>query len=246
MRVAVAGGTGLVGRMVVRDLERAGHDPVVLSRAQGVDLTTGKGLVERLRGCAAIIDVSNQNVLGRKAAVGFFETATGHLLKAGVEVGVEHVLTLSIVGVDDVDMGYYYGKRRQEELVSTGPLPWTILRATQFHEFPEPLLAHARGPVAVIPRMLSRPVAAADVAAELVELVTKPAGGYVRPIAGPEELQMADMAKRIARARGYRKLVLPVRLPGRVGKAMTGGALLPHGPFIEGKQTFAEHLETLS
>lgn len=242
MRVAVAGGTGLVGRMVVRDLERAGHHPVVLSRAEGVDLTTGNGLVERLRGSAAIIDVSNQNLLSRKAAVGFFETATTHLLKAGAEVGVDHVLTLSIVGVDNVDMGYYYGKRRQEELVTTGPLPWTILRATQFHEFPEPLLEHARGPVAVVPRMLSRPVAAADVAAELVELVARPAGGYVRPIAGPEVLEMADMAKQTARARGYRKLVLPIRLPGRVGRAMTGGALLPQGPFTEGRRTFTQHL----
>ncbi|GAB3893323.1 NAD(P)H-binding protein [Kibdelosporangium lantanae] len=246
MRVAVAGGTGLVGRMVVRDLERAGHVPVVLSRSGGVDLTTGKGLVGALRGSAAIIDVSNQNLIGRKAAVGFFETAARHLLDAGVEAGAGHVVTLSIVGVDDVDMGYYYGKRRQEELVSTGPLPWTILRATQFHEFPEPLLDHARGPVAVVPRMLSRPVAAAEVAAELVQLVGKPAGGYVRPIAGPEELQMADMAKRVARARGYRKLVLPVRLPGRVGRAMTGGALLPKGPYVEGRQTFAEHLAAMA
>jgi uncharacterized protein YbjT (DUF2867 family) len=245
MRVAVAGGTGLVGRMVVRDLERAGHQPVVLSRAEGVDLTTGDGLVERLRGSVAVIDVSNKKVLGRKAATEFFGTATSHLLKSATDVGVEHVITLSIVGIDDVGLGYYQGKRRQEELVRTGPLPWTILRATQFHEFPEQLLDHTRGPVAVVPGMLSRPVAAAEVAAELVALVDKPAAGYVRPIAGPEDLWMVDMVRRTTRVRGDRKLVLPVKLPGRVGRAMTSGALLPQGPFIEGKRTFAEHLAAL-
>ncbi|MFC0111957.1 SDR family oxidoreductase [Kibdelosporangium aridum] len=244
MRVAVAGGTGLVGKMVVRGLEQAGHHAVVLSRANGVDLTTGQGLVERLHGCDAIIDVTNQNTINKKAAVEFFGAVTSHLLEAGVQAGVGHIVTLSIVGVDEVDLGYYFGKRKQEELVSKGPLPWTILRATQFHEFPEPLL-DGRSPVVVVPKMLSRPVAAADVAAELVKLVAQPAGGYVRPIAGPEELRMSDMAKRTARARGTHKLVLPVRLPGRVGKAMIGGALLPQGPFTKATRTFAEHIAEL-
>jgi uncharacterized protein YbjT (DUF2867 family) len=246
MRVAVAGGTGLVGRMVVRDLAQAGHDAVVLSRAGGVDLTTGEGLAERLSGCDAIIDVTNQNTISKKAAVEFFGAVTRHLLRAGVEAGAGHIVALSIVGVDEVDLGYYFGKREQEELVANGPLPWTILRATQFHEFPEPLLDHARGPVVVVPRMLSRPVAASEVAAKLVELVAQPAGGYVRPIAGPQELQMGDMSKQTARARGDRRLVLPVKLPGRVGKAMTGGALLPHGPFTEAVRTFAEHIDELA
>lgn len=244
MRVAVAGGTGVVGRLVVRELEQAGHDAVVLSRGSGVDLTTGQGLVERLQGCEAIIDVSNQMVLREKAAVRFFGTVTGNLLDAGARAGIGHFLALSIVGVDKVDTGYYMGKRKQEELVSGGPLPWTILRATQFHEFAEPLLDQARGPFVVVPKMLCRPVAAADVAARLVELVGRP--GAVPPIAGPREWRMEEMAKRIATARGDRKILIPVRLPGRAGKAMTGGALLPPGPFTEAPRTFEEHLAGLA
>ncbi|SFR25741.1 Uncharacterized conserved protein YbjT, contains NAD(P)-binding and DUF2867 domains [Lentzea waywayandensis] len=244
MRVAVAGGTGAVGRHVVRELERSGHDAVVLSRGAGVDLMTGDGLVERLKGCEAIIDVSNQMLLSKKAAVRFFGTVTTNLLDAGVRAGAGHFLALSIVGVDKVDAGYYMGKRRQEELVSGGPLPWTILRATQFHEFAEPLL-DARGPFVVVPKMLCRPVATADVARRLVELVGRPGGRYVPPIAGPRELWMQDMAKQIAEARGDRKILIPVRLPGRVGKAMTGGALLPQGPFTEASGTFEEHLAEL-
>ncbi|MEU3642364.1 NAD(P)H-binding protein [Lentzea sp. NPDC034063] len=243
MRVAVAGGTGVVGRFVVRELERTGHDAVVLSRGTGVDLMTGQGLVERLTGCEAIIDVSNQMLLSRKAAVRFFGTVTTNLLDAGARAGIGHFLALSIVGLDKVDTGYYMGKRRQEELVSGGPLPWTILRATQFHEFAEPLL-DARGPFVVVPKMLCRPVAAADVATRLVELVGRP-GEFVPPIAGPRELLMQDMAKQIAAARGDRKILVPVRLPGRVGRAMTGGALLPQGPFTEAPGTFEEHLAEL-
>ncbi|GHH32071.1 SDR family oxidoreductase [Lentzea cavernae] len=245
MRVAVAGGTGAVGRHVVRELERTGQDAVVLSRSSGVDLTTGEGLVERLKGCDAIIDVSNKMVLGEKAAVEFFGTVTRNLLDAGVRAGAGHLVALSIVGVDLVDTGYYKGKRRQEELVSGGPLPWTVLRATQFHEFPEPLIDQARGPFVVVPKMLSRPVATADVAARLVELVSGPAGGFVLPIAGPAQWRMEEMAKRIAKARGDRKLLIPVKLPGKVGKAMTGGALVPQGPFTEAPRTFEEHLADL-
>ncbi|MFD4635877.1 SDR family oxidoreductase [Lentzea sp. NPDC058436] len=241
MRVAVAGGTGAVGRHVVRELERTGQDAVVLSRSSGVDLTTGDGLVERLKGCDAIIDVSNRMALREKAAVEFFGTVTRNLLDAGERAGVRHLVALSIVGLDKVDTGYYKGKRRQEELVGGGSLPWTILRATQFHEFAEPLLDQARGPFVVVPRMLSRPVATVDVAARLVELVGRP-GGFVLPIAGPREWRMEEMAKRLAKARGDRKVLIPVTLPGRVGKAMTGGALLPQGPFTEATRTFEEHL----
>jgi uncharacterized protein YbjT (DUF2867 family) len=243
MRVAVAGGTGAVGRHVVAELERTGQDAVVLSRSSGVDLTTGVGLVERLKGCDAIIDVTNRTVMREKPAVEFFGTVTRNLLDAGARAGVGHVIALSIVGVDEVDWGYYLGKRKQEELVSGGPLPWTVLRATQFHEFPEPLLDQARGPFAVVPKMLCRPVATVDVAARLVELAGTPSR-FVQ-IAGPAEWRMEEMAKRIAKARGYRKLVIPVRLPGKVGRAMTGGALVPRGPFTEAPRTFEEHLADL-
>jgi uncharacterized protein YbjT (DUF2867 family) len=242
MRVAVAGGTGVVGGFVVEALRAAGQEPVVLARSVGVDLTTGAGLDEALRDVPVVIDVSNNAAVGRKRAVEFFEAATGNLLRAGERAGVRHHVALSIVGIDRVGFGYYIGKRRQEELVQAGPVPASVLRATQFHEFPGQVLRQLRGPVAFVPSMRSQPVAAREVAGALVELALGEPVGMAPEIAGPEVLLVPDMARRLLRATGSRRWVVPVRLPGAVGKGMSGGALLPTGPGPRGKQTFDEWL----
>jgi uncharacterized protein YbjT (DUF2867 family) len=242
MRVAVAGGTGLTGRRVVAELARGGHEAVPLSRSSGVDLRTGAGLDAALAGCDAVVDVSNTAAQRRAAAERFFGTTAGHLTAAAARAGVEHVVVLSIVGVDRVGLGYYWGKRRQEEVVTGGPVPWTVLRTTQFHEFAGQLLDRVPGPVAPVPRMLCRPVAVAEVAARLAELATGAPAGYARELAGPEELQLVDMARAVVRARGQRRLVVPLRLPGAVARAAAGGALLPRGEHDTGVRTFAEVL----
>ncbi|MFG3321313.1 SDR family oxidoreductase [Streptomyces sp. NPDC048171] len=244
MRVAVAGGTGLVGTYVVSGLRAAGHTPVVLARSHGVDLTTGEGLAGKLSGSDAVIDVTNIVTTRRKTAVDFFSRTTGHLISAAHAQGVAHLVTLSIVGSDEVDFGYYFGKRAQEELVRDGGVPWTVVRATQFFEFPDPLLNNA-SPVVVVPRMLTRPVAAQDVAETLVGHVAGGPAGMAPEIAGPDELDMVDMARRLARARGRRRLVVPVTLPGKVGRAMTTGGLLPRGEYLRGHRTFDAHLASL-
>ncbi|MFG3516298.1 SDR family oxidoreductase [Streptomyces bobili] len=244
MRVAVAGGTGLVGKYVVAELRAAGHVPVILARSHGVDLTTGVGLAEKLSGSDAVIDVTNIVTTRRRTAVDFFSRTTGHLISAARARQVAHLVTLSIVASDEVDFGYYFGKRAQEELVRDGGVPWTVVRATQFFEFPEPLL-NSVSPVVMVPRMLTRPVAAQDVAEALVEHVVRGPAGMAPEIAGPDRLDMVDMARRIARARGRRRLVVPVTLPGRVGKAMTTGGLLPRGDYLRGRRTFDAHLAAL-
>ncbi|MDQ1633543.1 MAG: hypothetical protein QOJ32_352, partial [Frankiaceae bacterium] len=164
-RVAVAGGTGLVGRHVVDVLRERGDDPVVLSRSAGVDLVSGSGAADALRGCEAVIDVSNVTTTRRAPAEAFFGAVTRTLTTAGIEAGVRHLVALSIVGIDRVPFGYYFGKRRQEELLRASELPSTVLRATQFHEFAGQLLARSPGPVAFVPRMRAQPVAAREVAA---------------------------------------------------------------------------------
>jgi uncharacterized protein YbjT (DUF2867 family) len=170
MKIAVAGGTGTAGRFVTGCVREAGHEPVVLARSAGVDLTTGAGLAGALRDVAVVIDVTNVTTLSRARSVAFFGTVTGQLLAAGKRAGVRHHVALSVVGADPVRTGYYLGKLRQEELVLAGTVPGTVLRATQFHEFAGQLLALSKGPVAFVPRMLSQPVAAREVAAELVRL----------------------------------------------------------------------------
>jgi uncharacterized protein YbjT (DUF2867 family) len=246
MRVAVAGGTGLVGRLVVQELMMSGHDPVVLARSQGVDLTTGRGLDEKLSGCEALIDVSNVITMSKSASVAFFGTATAQLLRAGAQAGVGHHVVLSIVGADTIDYGYYLGKRRQEELVAAGPLPWSVLRTTQFHEFAQQMLDRAPGPLALVPTMRVQPVAASEVAAALVDRATGLPGGFVAPLAGPEQLELTDMTRRLMAARSSRRLVIPIRLPGRAGAAMAGGGLLPEEPYVRGHRTYDQHLADLS
>ncbi|MET7683465.1 NAD(P)H-binding protein [Streptomyces sp. NPDC005423] len=242
MRVAVAGGTGLVGRLVVEELTAAGREPVVLARSRGVDLLTGAGADTALAGVDTVIDVSNTTTMSGRKSVAFFERAGRTLLDAGARAGVRHHLALSIVGIDRVGLGYYQGKLRQEELVKAGPTPWTVLRATQFHEFAQQTLDRMPGPLAVVPRMRTRPVAAREVAQCLVRLASAPAQGMAPELAGPRAEQLTDMVRRLLRARGERRLLLPLTLPGATGRAMTGDGLLPAGAGPWGGQTFEEWL----
>lgn len=242
MRVAVAGGTGVVGKHVVAAVVATGHEPVVLTRSRGVDVTTGQGLNSALAGVQAVIDVSNLTTVNRRRSVAFFTAASEHLLTAAHNAGVGHHVALSIVGADRVDFGYYQGKRVQEDLVLTGAVPGTVLRATQFHEFAAQVLTRGRGPVAVVPRMRIQPVAAAEVAASLVQLATGPAIGLAPELAGPQVHELVDLVGQVAAATGQRRLRVPVRLPGATGKAMASGALLPTGPGTRGEQTFASWL----
>ncbi|PVG82024.1 3-beta hydroxysteroid dehydrogenase [Nocardioides gansuensis] len=242
MRIAVAGGTGVVGRHVVSELEQRAHEPVVLARSTGQDLTTGTGIAQALAGVEAVIDVSNLQTLSAKASREFFEKAAHHLLPAEEAAGVRHHVALSIVGIDRVDFGYYLGKRRQEELVLAGPIPATVLRATQFHEFPGQLLDRIKGPVALVPRMRSQTVAASEVAAHLVDLAEGPARGMTDEMAGPEVHEMPELARRIVKARGQRRPVVPMPLPGEVGRQMAGDGLLPRHAGPRGRITFSEWL----
>ena len=239
--IAIAGGTGMVGRRVVESVRRYGADPIVMARSTGVDLTTGAGLDKVLEGVDAVIDVTNIVTQNRRRATEFFETSTRHLLKAEECHGIKHHVLLSIIGIDRVGLGYYQAKLAQEDLVRQGPVPWTILRATQFHEFAAQMLGDR--PVAVIPSMLSQPVAAQDVADELVRLATAPAAGMAPELAGPQEERIPDMARRLASARDRRPLVIAVPLPGSTGRGMRTGALLPTGPGPRGTQTFEEWLQ---
>ncbi|MGQ4513391.1 NAD(P)H-binding protein [Streptomyces sp. DW26H14] len=237
MRIAVAGGTGWVGRLVVEALASAGHEPRVLARSAGVDLTTGRGLDAALDGVERVIDASNVTSMSRAKSVAFFEAATGGLLRAEEAAGVGHHVVLSIVGIDRVGYGYYQGKLRQEELVRRGGVPYTVLRTTQFHEFAAQMLARG-GPLVVAPRMRCSPVSAREVAAELVRLATGDPAGDAPELAGPEVREMSAMIRQLQRARGGRRPVLPLTLPGAAGRAMASGALLPADEGPRGTQTF--------
>jgi hypothetical protein len=206
---------------------------------------TGQGLDVALSGVHAVVDVSGVITTRRGPSVMFFTASTGQLLAAGQRAGVIHHVVLSIVAVDRVDYGYYEGKRRQEELVLAGALPASVLRATQFHEFPGQVLAATRGPLAFVPRMLIQPVAAREVAMRLAQLAAGPAVGLAPEFAGPQEYQLVDLARRLVRSRGQRRCVVPIRMPGAAGRDMATGALLPRTAGPRGTETF-DHWLTAS
>lgn len=235
MKIAVAGGTGVVGRHVVDVARERGYDVVVLARAEGVDLTTGAGLAERLAGVDAVVDVTSVRTQKREESEAFFGGVTRHLQEAGAA----HIVALSIIGIDDVDTGYYAGKRHQERTLAEGDAPWSVLRATQFHEFAEQALYFVRiGPFSLVPRMLSQPVAAREVAEALVGLAEAGPSGRVPDLAGPERHDMVDLSRRVA---GGRRVV-PLRVPGAAGKAMRSGALCPTSDGPRGLITFDDWL----
>lgn len=241
MRVAVAGGTGRAGSVVVRRLEELGHEPVVIARSHGVDVVTGAGLAEALRGADSVVDVTDRATLSRRKAFAFFTAATSRLLSEGARQGVRRYVVLSIVGVDRVPVAYYDAKVHQEGLVLGAQMSTCVLRATQFHEFSLQMLGRTRGPLALVPRQLVQPVAVAEVASALATLATDDTTGHVE-IAGPQRHQLVDLARRVARARGIRRVVVGVRLPGPAGTAMATGALLPTGDGLRGTTTFDDWL----
>lgn len=229
MRIAVAGGTGRIGRLVVAELERAGHEPVSLSRGEGVDLLTGVGLRQRLEGVTAVIDATNPPVADIAEAEHAFTTITRNLLAAESEAGVAHHVVLSIAALDAVAGNpHYYGKRAQEREVTAGAVPFTIVRATQFHDFPAMIAEWTvvEGE-AVVPPLLMQPIAPADVAAALVSTAAEAPLSATFDIAGPRTEDAVDMARRTLATRG-RDLPLRAAWQGAaLGVEFAGEVLLP-------------------
>ncbi len=228
MRIAVAGATGNIGRLTVTGLERQGHQVRRLSRSLGVDLTAGDGLDEALAGVDAVIDVTNSTATDPAETVTFFGTATRHLLAAEARAGVAHHVLLSIVGIHAVEgNAHYAGKREQERLVSEGPIPWTIVPATQFHDFAAMVAGwHEHDGTTTIPPLLIQPIAPADVADVLAEVaVGAPLGRHV-DLAGPAPQDLVDMTRRTHQATGREVEIVP-SWSGAFGAEMAGDVLLP-------------------
>jgi uncharacterized protein YbjT (DUF2867 family) len=245
MRVAVAGATGNIGTLTVAALERDGHEAVRISRSLGVDLTTGDGLDDALAGVEAVIDVTNAPAADRTESVAYFGATTRNLLAAEERAGVGHHVLLSIVGIDRVEGNpHYAGKREQERLVAAGPVPWTIVPATQFHDFAAMVTSWTeQDGVATVAPLLVQPIAPADVADILAEIATgRPQGRYA-DVAGPEPQDLVDMARRTTEARGHAVKLVPT-WAGLFGPAMAGNVLLPGEGARIAPTTFDDWLAT--
>src|SRR5262249_8028097 len=136
MKIVVIGGTGLIGSNVVARLREHGHEAVPASPDTGVNTITGEGLAEALQGASVVVDVSNAPVWEDAKGLAFFETSTGNQLAAEAAAGVGHHVALSVVGTDRLtESGYFRAKLAQERLIADGPIPYSIVHATQFFEF---------------------------------------------------------------------------------------------------------------
>ena len=242
MKLAIAGGTGWVGKFVVQVAREAGHTETVISRSGGTDLVSGVGLVDALSGVEAVIDVTNSTRTRRSQSIAFFETATRNLLAAERMTGVDHHVALSIAGVDRVPLGYYQGKLRQEALIAENDVPRPGVPAGQIHAVPLHPVARVKGPIVPVPRMRSSPVAAREVAARLVALATGAPIGFAPEFGGPEIREMPDLTRLLVRVTGARRWVVPVRLPGEAGDQMADGGLVAIGDGPRGHQTFDQWL----
>jgi uncharacterized protein YbjT (DUF2867 family) len=234
MRIAVAGATGRVGRHVADVLEAAGHDVVAMSRASGVDVITGNGLVEALTGVECVIDAATGPSPDQQAATEFFTTAARNLHEAGERGGVRRMVVVSIIGCDRFTAGYNAAKVAHEQAMQSGQIPVRVLRAAQFHEFVAQLVDWGRdGDVSYVPRMRTQLVAARTVAEALADLATGPESGSfgatIPEIAGPRAEDLVEMARLVAARRGD-----PVRIEGVSDPADPDSALFETDGLLPG------------
>lgn len=240
MRIAVAGGTGQAGAQAVAVARERGHEVVVLSRATGVDLVTGVGAAEALAGVDVVIDASG--VQGKDDPTVFHEAVTRTLADAKPP----HIVVLSIVNCDVIDYPLYRGKAAQERATEASGIPFTIARATQFHEFARQVYGFAGlGPLHAAPKMRTQPVAVREVGERLVDLAEATPAGRAADLAGPREEWLPAMVKAYAQASGRGGLVMPLSVPGPFGRAAREGGLLPGPGAVIGRESFAEWIAAL-
>jgi uncharacterized protein YbjT (DUF2867 family) len=241
--IAVVGGTGTLGALVVAELVGRGATVRVLCRNapaapvsgavhRRVDLTSGAGLAEALAGATAVVDASNSTRVAEQTLV----AGTGRLLAAGAAAGVGHHLAISIVGIDRVPVSYYCHKLAQERAIEAGPLPWTLLRATQFHQLLDAgFTAAARFGIRPTGAAKLQPVDPRTVAARLADAALAAPAGHLPDLGGPKVETLGELTRTWATARDRRRL--PLRIPpwGKIGRPLAAGALCVPGGATQGE-----------
>ena len=249
--IAVAGGTGRVGRHVVDVLESRGHEVVAMSRSTGVDVIPGEGLEDALAGVGCVVDAATGPSPEQDAATEFFTTAARNLQTASKRAGVDRIIVVSIIGTDRFTAGYGAAKLAHEQATLSGPIPARVLRASQFHEFVAELVDWGRqGEVSRVPEMRTQLVAARTVAERLADLATDPAartpGSTAEPIseiAGPREESLVEMAGLFVERRGDPVQIEGFSDPDDPNRELNeNGGLLPCPDAILAGPTFEEWL----
>lgn len=202
MKIAVIGGSGFIGARLVEKLRGLGHRVGAHARATGVDLFSGAGVQDAVSGAEVVVNTIDAPSFD-EAAKAFFRATTGNLLAACASGGVQHVVLLSIVGIDRVpDVAYYQAKLLQEQLLQAGPIPYSVVRTTQFMEFVDVIMSWTtEGDVVRLPTTLLQPVAAADVVDALADVATGAPLGGILNVAGPDVVALDELGRRTLQAR---------------------------------------------
>jgi uncharacterized protein YbjT (DUF2867 family) len=202
MKIVVIGGTGLIGSKLVEKLRKDGHEPLAAAPNTGVNTLTGEGLAEALEGAQVVVDVANAPAWGDAEVLDFFQTSSRNVIAAEAAAGVGHHVTLSVVGTERLlDSGYFRAKLAQEELVKAGPIPYTIVRATQFFEFIGRIAdSGTDGDTVRLSPALIQPEAADDVASTLADVAVGAPLNDTVELAGPEAFPLAELARRFLSA----------------------------------------------
>ncbi|MEW2258667.1 SDR family oxidoreductase [Streptomyces sp. NPDC047869] len=209
MKIAVIGGTGLIGSQVVRNLNAAGHEAVPHSKSTGVDIIGGQGLDEAVAGADAVVNLTNSPTFD-EASLAFFQTSMDNLLAAAQKGGVGHFVILSIVGADQVpELDYYRAKVLQEKILMAGPIPYSIVRATQFMDFMDAVLSWTADADTVrLPATPIQPIASKDVADAVAEVAVGAPLNGIRNIAGPEAFPLDELGRMTMSHKGDTRTVV--------------------------------------
>jgi uncharacterized protein YbjT (DUF2867 family) len=229
MKIVVIGGSGLIGKKLVNNLRKQGHDVVAASPSSGVNTITGEGLAKALAGAQVVVDVANSPSFEDKAVLEFFETSGRNLLAAEAAAGVGHHVALSVVGTDRLlASGYFRAKMAQENLIKASPIPHTIVRATQFFEFVGSIAqAATEGQTVRLSPVLMQPIVSDDVAAVVAEVAVKePVNGMIE-LAGPEPIRLDELVRKFLSAKGDARTVTTDASTGYFGTPVNDQSLIP-------------------
>lgn len=246
MKIVVVGGTGLIGSKLVNKLKGFGHEVVAASPSKGINAITGEGLAEALKNTQVVVDVANAPSFEDKAVLEFFETSGKNLMAAEKNAGVGYHIALSVVGSERLtESGYFRAKIAQEKLIQSSPIPYTIVRATQFFEFLGSIAeGSADGQSIHLPPALMQPMAAEDVAALLLQVVSeKPVNGIIE-IAGPERFPISDIVEQYLRATKDQRTVISDVNAKYYGLKVMGNMLVPNENARMGSTTFKNWINT--
>ncbi|MEV4343049.1 SDR family oxidoreductase [Actinoplanes sp. NPDC049596] len=243
MRIAVIGGTGLIGSQVVKLLTAAGHEAAPYSLSNGVDLVAGTGVAEAIKGAEVVVNLTNSPTFDEASAV-FFRETMENLLDEAEDAGTQHIVILSIVGVDRVpDLAYYQAKVLQETLLAQEEkIPYSIVRATQFFEFVNAAMSWTSDETAVrLPTTLVQPMASAEVAQAVADVALGEPLMGVRNYAGPEVFSLDELGRITLAFQGDRRPVVVDESAGLFA-AVTGDAIIARDDAVITKTRYQDWL----